>query len=85
MNFERWSSELVVKAHEEMLNQESQSLLFSSLYSDFPFSSTDSISSSSVIDKSRERINAKTPKRPHDGKPQVLDSALKYCEPIGQK
>ena len=51
----------------------------------FSFSSTDSISSSSVIDKSREKINAKTPKRQHDGKPQVLDSARKYCEPIGQK
>ena len=80
MNFERWSSELVVKAHEEMLNQASRIIVFG-----FSFSSTDSISSSSVIDKPREKINAKTPKRPHDGKPKVLDSARKYCELIGQK
>ena len=70
----------MVKTHEEMLSQASRIIVFG-----FSFSSTDSISSSSVIDKSREKINAKTPKRPHDGKPQVLDSARKYCEPIGQK
>ena len=31
------------------------------------------------------RTNAKTLKRPNDGKPQVLDSARKYRELIGQK